>query len=242
MRSSTSPIARSPFSPPRSRPGIRGPSPTSRGIRASAWCWPAARAGPSAGTAATASPSAPVPIPPCATLRAASGSRAGGGRPVRSDGDAERGRHRALRHRRARALGELHPRARGPRGPLRTGDAHLPLPSPGGPAARGRAHPSPTALPPLPRVPQLGDGSGTRGAADGARGMPRPLSRGGLSLRAYLVGLAGAAMLPVALLAIWVSATVVQDQRAAPRGRMQETAQALAAAVDRDLYDSVHTL
>ena len=72
--------------------------------------------------------------------------------------------------------------------------------------------------------------------------MPRPLSRGGLSLRAYLVGLAGAAMLPVALLAIWLSATVVRDQRAAPRGRMQETAQALAAAVDRDLYDSVHTL
>jgi hypothetical protein len=80
-------------------------------------------------------------------FRAASGSRAGGGRPVRSDGDAERGRHRALRHRRARALGELHPRARGPRGPLRTGDAHLHLPSPGSPAARGRAHPSPTALP-----------------------------------------------------------------------------------------------
>ena len=37
--------------------------------------------------------------------------------------------------------------------------------------------------------------------------MPRPLSRGGLSLRAYLVGLAGAAMLPVALLATWLSAT-----------------------------------
>ena len=72
--------------------------------------------------------------------------------------------------------------------------------------------------------------------------MPRALSRSGLSLRAYLVLLVGAAMLPVALLALWLSATIVRDQRAAQRGRMQEVAQTLAAAVDRDLYDSVHTL
>ena len=72
--------------------------------------------------------------------------------------------------------------------------------------------------------------------------MPRALSRSGLSLRAYLVLLAGAALLPMSVLAAWLSVTIARDQRAAQRGRMQETAQVLAAAVDRDLYDSVHTL
>jgi PAS domain S-box-containing protein len=72
--------------------------------------------------------------------------------------------------------------------------------------------------------------------------MPGAVSRSGLSLRAYLVLLAGAALLPMSVLAIWLSLTIARDQRVAQHGRMQETAQALAAAVDRDLYDSVHTL
>ena len=72
--------------------------------------------------------------------------------------------------------------------------------------------------------------------------MPRALSGSGLSLRAYLVLLAGAALLPMSVLAAWLSVTIARDQRVAQRGRMQETALALAAAVDRDLYDSVHTL
>ncbi|HZP37337.1 MAG TPA: ATP-binding protein [Methylomirabilota bacterium] len=72
--------------------------------------------------------------------------------------------------------------------------------------------------------------------------MPRALSRSGLSLRACLAVLVAAAVLPLVVLAISLSATIAREQRAAQRGRMEETALALAAAVERHLADTVHTL
>jgi PAS domain S-box-containing protein len=72
--------------------------------------------------------------------------------------------------------------------------------------------------------------------------MRRRLSPSRLSLRAYLVLLVGAAVLPVALFAVGLTVTIARDQRTAQRGRMQDTASALAVAIDRGLLAEVHTL
>ena len=72
--------------------------------------------------------------------------------------------------------------------------------------------------------------------------MRGPLSRIRFSLRGYLVVLVTAILLPMTLLAVWLTATVVGDQRTAQRARLQDTARAVASAIDRDLLDDVHTL
>jgi PAS domain S-box-containing protein len=72
--------------------------------------------------------------------------------------------------------------------------------------------------------------------------MRSPLSRLRVSLRGYLVLLVIAALLPMALLSAWLTVTRVRDQRAAERGRMQDTARALAVAIDHDLLADVHIL
>jgi PAS domain S-box-containing protein len=69
-----------------------------------------------------------------------------------------------------------------------------------------------------------------------------PLSRLRFSLRAYLALLVTAAVLPVALFAVWLTVTVAHEQRDAQRGRLQDTARAVAVAIERDLRDDVHTL
>ena len=72
--------------------------------------------------------------------------------------------------------------------------------------------------------------------------MRGPLSRLRFSLRAYLALLVTAAVLPVALFAVWLTVTVAHEQRDAQRGRLQDTARAVAVAIERDLRDDVHTL
>jgi PAS domain S-box-containing protein len=69
-----------------------------------------------------------------------------------------------------------------------------------------------------------------------------PLSRLRFSLRAYLALLVTAAVLPVALFAVWLTVTVAHEQRDAQRGRLQDTARAVAVAIERDLRGDVHTL
>jgi hypothetical protein len=69
-----------------------------------------------------------------------------------------------------------------------------------------------------------------------------PLSRLRFSLRAYLALLVTAAVLPVALFAVWLTVTVAHEQRDAQRGRLQDTARAVAVAIERDLRADVHTL
>ena len=72
--------------------------------------------------------------------------------------------------------------------------------------------------------------------------MRGPLSRLRFSLRAYLALLVTAAVLPVALFAVWLTVTVAHEQRDTQRGRLQDTARAVAVAIARDLRDAVHTL
>ena len=62
------------------------------------------------------------------------------------------------------------------------------------------------------------------------------------SLHGHLALVVTAALLPMALLAVWLTVTIARDQRAAQRGRMQDTARALAVAIDHELLDDVHTL
>jgi PAS domain S-box-containing protein len=71
------------------------------------------------------------------------------------------------------------------------------------------------------------------------RGALSPLR---FSLRGHLALVVTAALLPMALLAVWLTVTVARDQRAAQRGRMQDAARALAVAIDHELLDDVHTL
>jgi PAS domain S-box-containing protein len=72
--------------------------------------------------------------------------------------------------------------------------------------------------------------------------MRGPLSRIRFSLRGYLVVLVTAVLLPMTLLAVWLTATVARDQWAAQRGRLEDSARAVATAIDHDLLDDVHTL
>jgi PAS domain S-box-containing protein len=72
--------------------------------------------------------------------------------------------------------------------------------------------------------------------------MRRQLIPSRLSLRAYLVLLVGGAVLPMVLFAIWLAVSAAHEQRAAQRGRMEDTARALAVAIEHDLLDDVHAL
>jgi PAS domain S-box-containing protein len=72
--------------------------------------------------------------------------------------------------------------------------------------------------------------------------MRRPLILSRLSLRAYLVLLVGGAVLPMALFAIWLAVSAAHEQRTAQRGRMEDTARAVAVAIEHDLLDDVHAL
>ena len=72
--------------------------------------------------------------------------------------------------------------------------------------------------------------------------MRGPLSRLRFSLRAYLALLVTAAVLPVALFAVWLTVTVAREQRDTQRGRLQDAARAVAVAIERDLRDDVQTL
>ena len=161
------------------------------------------------------------------------GSRAGRGGAARSGGDAERGRHRALRHGRPRRRRELHRRARRPRGPVRGGAAHLHPPSAVGAASRGAAHASGRSLSPLPRLPRRGGGGAGRDEEPGMRGPLTPARHRGpiLSLRAYLVGLILVCAVPAVAFSVWLTIAVMRtaghpvdavarrDRRRGPPGR-----------------------
>jgi len=72
--------------------------------------------------------------------------------------------------------------------------------------------------------------------------MRRPLISSRLSLRAYLVLLVGGAVLPMALFVVWLAVSAADEQRAAQRGRMEDTARAVAVAIEHDLLDDVYAL
>jgi len=72
--------------------------------------------------------------------------------------------------------------------------------------------------------------------------MRRPLIPSRLSLRAYLVLLVGGAVLPMALFVAWLAVSAAHEQRTAQRGRMEDTARAVAGAIEHDLLDDVHVL
>ncbi len=97
------------------------------------------------------------------------------------------------------------------------------------PAARLPAEaprPPPAALPAFPGVSRGDGGSGRRDGRPEAPGVRGALSPLRFSLRGYLAVLVTAILLPMALLAVWLTATIAGDQRAAQRGRMQDTARA----------------
>ena len=72
--------------------------------------------------------------------------------------------------------------------------------------------------------------------------MRRPLSRLRFSLRAYLGLLVTAAVLPVALFGVWLTVMIAHEQRDAQRGRLRDTARAVAVAIEHDLREDVRTL
>ena len=72
--------------------------------------------------------------------------------------------------------------------------------------------------------------------------MRGPLSRLRFSLRAYLALLVTAAVLPVALFGVWLTVMIAHEQRDAQRGRLRDTARAVAVAIEHDLREDVRTL
>ena len=143
------------------------------------------------------------------SLRAARRSRGGRGRAPRPAGDAERGRHRALRHGRARRRRELHRRARRARRPVRGGAAHLhppPVHPCGCPRRRSRIRSISirTSVPTAMR-------RRTSRPRPGARHVWPADPRAGriLSLRAYLVGLVLLCAVPAVAFSVWLTLALV---------------------------------